>query len=109
MGDPSGSGKYSVLCPGMHKDHYCDCGGDCVDHEDFCDCHEANVCCEESRETVLCPNMPPRKYCDCEGDCEEHPNFCSCGEAQTSECCGDDDYDYDYDYDYSSQAQTTLS
>merc|ERR1712086_122804 len=110
--DPSGSVKYSVVCPGTHEDDYCDCGGDCGNHEGFCDCDEAKVCCRGARETVLCPNMHARDYCDCAGDCGG--SFCYCPETKTPQCCGEDsdsdyDYDYDRDYDYDYQAHTTIS
>jgi len=77
--------KMEVLCKGMPKSDYCDCSGDCGNHQGFCECEEAQECCENATPTVLCPDMTESDYCDCSGDCGNHQGFCECEEAQ--ECC----------------------
>jgi len=104
-----------VLCPGQPNENYCDCTGDCSEKPEWCQCAEAQECCEKhlpeslsnpmvddlsnsffenvivnsgSRDgTILCPGQPSDNYCDCEGDCTGIPEFCDCGEAQA--CCKD--------------------
>jgi len=75
-----------VLCPNQPPGNYCDCGGDCTGHPDWCSCGEAQDCCKDATPVVLCPGQPSDSYCDCDGDCSEKPEFCTCSEAQ--DCCG---------------------
>merc|ERR1712060_792512 len=79
------SNSKDILCPGKPSSDYCDCGGACPGHPEFCSCEEAQACCEDATPTVLCPGQPSSNYCDCGGDCTEHPEFCSCEEGQS--CC----------------------
>jgi hypothetical protein len=48
--DEGGDYSYSysgpgVLCPGLDKDDFCDCDGDCTENPDWCSCSQARNCC----------------------------------------------------------------
>jgi hypothetical protein len=50
--DDSDGGSYSysyggeLICPGYDASEYCDCGGDCISHQDdWCSCEAAVSCC----------------------------------------------------------------
>ena len=34
-----------VLCPGLDKEDYCDCDGDCTEQPEWCSCSDAVDCC----------------------------------------------------------------
>jgi hypothetical protein len=36
-----------VLCPDQSKENYCDCTGDCTEEPQWCQCADAQKCCNE--------------------------------------------------------------
>jgi len=44
----------TILCPDQPKENYCDCGGDCTEKPKWCQCEDAQECCEgKTRRRVL--------------------------------------------------------
>merc|ERR1711933_10464 len=106
----------NILCPDQPPENYCDCDGDCTERPEWCQCEDAQKCCNDASSSsttatsipmddlmndrmydlsfdrsetygsVLCPGQPSENYCDCDGDCTELPEWCQCEDAQ--ECCG---------------------
>jgi len=84
-----------IHCPGYAE--YCDCGGDCHNHPEWCSCPDAQACCasamardsdtdSDTDTEIHCPGYD--EHCDCGGDCHNHPEWCSCPDAQA--CCASD-------------------
>merc|ERR1711933_713266 len=41
------NGKSDVLCPGQPEENYCDCTADCTEKPEWCQCADAQKCCNE--------------------------------------------------------------
>ena len=45
---PVSCAQQSVQCPGLPTGDYCDCSGDCTAGFGFCECADAQACCEQN-------------------------------------------------------------